>query len=158
MRFLVQPAAAPRARAPVRIFLAFVALALAALAAQRFLAGGLSPAGVEALYLGAAGGEGLPAAAVWEEVHAGAFSYGFVLFVLGSLLAVCPVASSTRTALVAVAFAATAADLLAPFAIAAAGGGGALRVATFVAALASLAAMLVAVARAFGREGGDGGA
>ena len=74
MRFLVQPALAPRARAPVRVFLVFAALALAGLAVQRALAGGLSPAGVEAHYLGLVEGEGLPAAALWEEVHANAFS------------------------------------------------------------------------------------
>lgn len=158
MRFLVQPATAPRSRAPVRIFLAFAALALAGLAAQRVLAGGLSAAGVEAHYLGLADGEGLPAAALWEEVHAGAFTYGLVLFMLGSLLAVCPVAPRTRAALVGVAFAATLADLLAPFVIAAAGTGGALRVATFAAASASLAALLAVVTATFGREGGDAGA
>lgn len=151
MRFLVQPSAAPRSRAPVRAFLVFAALALVALGAQRVLGGGLSPAGVEAHYLGAAEGEGLPAAALWEEIHAGAFAYGFVLFMLGSLLAASPVPARARGTLVAAAFAATLADVLAPLAIAAAGGGGALRVATFVAASASLATMLAVVAAASGR-------
>jgi hypothetical protein len=154
MRFLVQPAAAPRSRAPVRIFVAFAALALAGLAAQRVLAGGLSAAEVELHYLGAGGGEALPAAALWEEIHQGAFVYGFVLFMLGALLALCPVRPRVRAALVGMAFAATLADLLAPLAIAAAGGGGAVRVATFLAASASLAVLLVAVAAGLGRKGG----
>lgn len=156
MRFLVQPApAAARTRAPVRIFLVFAALALAGFAVQRLLAGGLSAAEVEAYYLGAAGGEPLPAAALWEEVHAGAFLYGFVLFMLGALLAVCPLPRRTCTALLGTAFVATLADLLAPFAIAAAGGAGGLRVATFLSATATLAALLVAVAVGFARARGD---
>jgi len=155
MRFLVQPAAAARARPPVRIFLAFAALALLGLAAQRVLAGGLSPTEVEAYYLGRGGGEALSAAARWEEVHAGAFVYGFVLFMLGSLAASCPLSSRLRTALLVTAFAATMADLFAPFAIAWLGGGGALRVATFVLASVSFGLLLAVVAVSFGRGGGD---
>jgi hypothetical protein len=155
MRFLVQPALASRARPPVRIFLAFAALSLFAFAAQRVLAGGLSPAAVEAFYLGGGGGEALSAAALWEEVHAGAFVYGFVLFVLGSLAASCPVPPRLRAALVGASFAATLADLFAPFAIAAMGAGGALRVATFATAVLSVAALLAVVAVSFGRGGGD---
>lgn len=154
MRFLVQPSAAPRSRAPVRAFLAFAALALAGLAAQRVLAGGLSPAEVELHYLGAAEGEALPAAALWEEIHQGAFVYGFVVFMLGALLAPCQVTARTRAALVGTAFVATLADLLAPLVIAAARGGGALRVVTFVAASASLLVLLVTVAA--GVRGGGG--
>lgn len=154
MRFLVQPAAAARSRAPVRVFLAFAALAVGALAAQRLLAGGLSPPAIELHYLGA-DGEGLPAAALWEEIHQGAFVYGFVLFMLGALLALCPVSPRARSALVGAAFVATLADVLAPLAIAAAGGLGALRVATFVAASAALAALLVTVAAGFARGGGE---
>lgn len=154
MRFLVQPALAPRARPPVRIFLAFAALALLAFAAQRVLAGGLFPAAVEAFYLGGGEGEALSAVALWEEVHAGAFVYGFVLFVLGSLAASCPLPPRLRTALVGAGFAATMADLFAPFAVAA-GAGGALRVATFVAAVLSMATLLTVVALSFGRGGGD---
>lgn len=155
MRFLVQPAAAARARPPVRIFLVFAALSLLAFAAQRVLAGGLSPAAVEAFYLGGGAGEALSAVALWEEVHAGAFVYGFVLFVLGSLAAFCPVPPRLRGALVAAAFTTTMADLFAPFAIAAMGAGGALRVATFVTAVLSMAALLAVVAISFGRGGGD---
>lgn len=155
MRFLVLPGAALRARPPVRIFLAFAALALLAFDAQRVIAGGLSPGEVEVHYLGAGGAEPLPAAALWEEVHAGAFVYGFVLFMLGSLGALCPVPAWLRGGLVATAFAATLADLFAPFAITALGGGGALRVATFVLAAGSVTALLVLVAVSFGRGSGD---
>jgi hypothetical protein len=156
MRFLVQPAVAPRSRAPVRIFLVFAALALAGLAAQRVLAGGLSPAEVELHYVGAAEDEALPAAALWEEIHQGAFVYGLVVFMLGALLALCPVSPRVRAALVGTAFVATLADLLAPLVIAAVRGGGALRVVTFVAAAGSLLTLLVTVAAGFGRGGGEG--
>jgi hypothetical protein len=157
VRFLVQPAAAARARPPVRIFLVFAFLALLGLAAQRVLAGGLSPAGVEAHYLGAGGSEPLPAAALWEEVHAGAFVYGFVLFMLGSLAVTCPLSARLRTGLLSVAFGSTLADLLAPFALLALGGGGVLRVGTFVLAALSLAVLLGVVAASLGRAGGDRG-
>jgi hypothetical protein len=152
VRFLVIPRAAPRARPPVRIFLAFAAVALVAFAVQRILAGGLSPAEIDVRYLGAGGGEAIPAAALWEEVHAGAFLYGFVLFMLGSLAALCPVPARARGALVAAAFVSTLADLFAPFAIVSLGRGGALRVATFVLASASVAALLAVVALSFGRR------
>lgn len=154
MRFLVQPTpdALARARPPVHAFLAFAALALAGLAVQRAAAGGLSSAGVADFYL--AGGDPLPAAALWEEVHVGAFLYGFVLLMAGSLLAVCPVPPRLRSALVGAAFGATLADLLAPFAVirlgAAAGG---LRVITFVAAIAAMATLLAVVAATYGRAG-----
>ncbi len=154
MRFLVQPALTARTRPPVRIFLVFAALALVGFAAQRALSGGLSPAGVEAYYLGAGGGEPLAAVALWEEVHAVAFVYGFVLFMLGSLAASSPLPPRLRTGLLWTAFGATLADLFAPFALLALGAGGALRVATFAAAGLSLAALMAAVVISFGR-GGD---
>jgi hypothetical protein len=153
MRFLVQPAAAGRARLPVRIFLTFAALALAAFAAQRVAAGGLSAVEVEAHYLGAGPGEELALVALWEEVHAGAFVYGFVLFMLASLLVTCAVPARARVALVGAAFAATLADLLAPFAIVLAGAGGRLRVGTFALAVATMGALLAVVAARFGRGG-----
>ncbi len=153
MRFLVHPATVARPRPPVRIFLAFAALALLAFAAQRILSGGLSPAAVEAYYLGGEGGEALSAAALWEEVHAGAFAYGFVLFMLSSLLALCPVPQRLQTGLVGFAFVATLLDLFAPFAISAARAGGSLRVVTFVAAASSLALLLAIVAFGYGRGG-----
>jgi hypothetical protein len=155
MRFLVQPSAIPRARPPVRIFLTFAALALVAFAAQRVLGGGLSAAQVEAFYLGGGEGEALSAAALWEEVHTGAFVYGFVLFMLGSLAAASPLPSRLRGALLGAAFAATLADLFAPFAIASFGTGGALRVATFALAALAVGALLAAVALSLGRGGGD---
>lgn len=147
-----------RARPPVRTFVLFAALALAGFAAQRVLSGGLSPAGIEAHYLGVDAEDALPAAALFEELHVGAFVYGFVLFVLASVLAVCPVRPRIRNALVGLAFAATLADLGAPFVVRAAGGLGAIRVATFVVANAALAAVCAAVAATFGGEGRRAGA
>lgn len=154
MRFLVQPALAPRARPPVRIFLVFAGLALVAFAVQRVLAGGLSPAAVEAFYLGGGEGEALPAAALWEEVHAGAFVYGFVLFMLGSLAASCPLSPRRRALLVGAALAATLADVFAPFAVTGLRAGGGLRVVTFAMAMLSMAVLLAVVAPSFAR-GGD---
>lgn len=154
MRFLVHPSLAPRARAPVRAFLLFAALALAGFAAQRVLAGGLSPAGVEAFYLGPGGEEPVAAVALWEELHVGAFVYGFVLFMLGSLAAVSPAAQGTRRVLFGAAVLATSSDLAAPFVVSAAHGAGALRVATFVLAMGSLAALLALAAWATARTGG----
>ncbi len=141
MRWLVQPA--PRLRPPVRTFLVFAALALGAFAAERVLHGALSAAGVEAFYLGPGGGEPLAAAALWEEVHVGAFVYGFVLFTVGALLAASPVSGRLWRALLAVAVGASLADLFAPFAVVATNGAGALRVVTFVAAQAAVAALIV---------------
>ena len=158
MRFLLQPTAEglARARPPVRAFLAFAALALLGLAAQRTLNGGATAAGVEAFYL--AGGEPLPAAALWEEIHTGAFLYGSLLLMLGSLLAVCPVPPRARAVLFAAATLASLADLAAPFAVVALGGAGALRVATTAAALLSTGTLLAVVARGFGRTGRRAGA
>ncbi len=153
MRWLVQPAAGSRARPPVALFLVFAALALAGLAAQRLQAGGLAPADVEAFYRGAEGGEPLSAAALWEEVHVGAFVYGFVLFMLAALAAVSPRLDGVRGPLVRAAFAATLADLFAPFVVAARPGLGALRVATSVLASAAMWALLVAVAVGQARGG-----
>jgi hypothetical protein len=147
-----------RGRAPVRFFLAFAALAVAGWAVQRIRAGGLSASEVEAYYLGIAGGpglgggEGLSAAALWEEVHMGAFVHGFVLFMLGALLAVSPVPDRLRNALFGGAAAAALLDLLAPFAVVALHGGGLLRVITFVCATATTTALLAVVALRFGVE------
>jgi hypothetical protein len=154
MRFLVRSAGRPRSRAPVRIFLAFAALALAGWAVQRVRAGGLAPGEVEAYYLGLGGGEPVPPAALWEEVHVGAFVLGFTLFTLGALLVVSPVPDRLRTGLLVTAAAAALADLFAPFVVLALGGWGVVRVATFVAAALSSAALLAVVALRFGREAG----
>jgi hypothetical protein len=138
----------------VRIFLAFAALALLGWAVQRVRAGGLSPAEIEAFYLGA-GGEPLPPAAIWEEIHMGAFVHGFTLFMLGALLAVSPVSARLRTGLFGAAVVAAFADLFAPFAVLGLHGAGALRVATFAASALASGALLVVVAARFGREGRD---
>lgn len=158
MRFLIQstPEGIARARPPVRAFLAFAALALAGLAAQRILSGGATAAGVEAFYL--PGGDPLPAAALWEEVHLGAFLDGALLLVLGSLLAVSPVAGRTRAWLLAAAAAAALADLVSPFAVVALRGAGGLRVATSAAALLATGALLAVVAGAHRRAGRRAGA
>jgi len=145
------PSSGPRVKAPVRLFLTFAALAVVGWAVQRVRAGGLSPAGVEAYYLGL-DGEALPASALWEEVHMGAFVHGFVLFMLGALLAVCPVPDRLRTWLLGLAAAAALLDLFAPFAVLALRGGGALRVVTFVLAAGATAALLAVVALRHGAE------
>ena len=155
MRSFVQPTpGTPRARAPVRIFLAFAAFALAGWAVQRVHGGGLSPAEVEAYYLGV-DGVPLSAAALWEEVHTAAFVQGFVLFMLGSLLAVSPAAPRRWPALFCAAAGAAFVDLFAPFAVVALSGAGALRVITFGAAAASSAALLLLSALRWGREARD---
>ena len=109
MRFLVQApnGTLDRARPPVRAFLAFTALLLVGWVASRAAHGGLSPSGL-ALLLEPAPGERLGPVALWEEVHQGAFLYGFLLLALGSLLVACPVAPGTRNALVATATSAAA--------------------------------------------------
>jgi len=116
MRFLVQPTpeALDRARPPVRVFLAFAVLLLVAAAAQRASQGALSPEGLERL-LEAAPGERLGPLVLWEEVHQGAFLYGFLLLALGSLLVVSPVSPRARGTLLAVSTGAAMVDLLAPF-------------------------------------------
>jgi hypothetical protein len=158
MRFLLQPTAEglARARPPVRAFLVFAALALVGLAVQRVGNGGASAAGVEGFYL--AGGEPLPPAALWEELHTGAFLYGSLLLVLGSLLAVCPVTPRARAVLFGAAVATALADLGSPFAVVALGGAGALRVATSAAALLATGTLLTVVAVGFGRAGRRAGA
>jgi hypothetical protein len=151
MRFLVSPDPwLDRARPPVRWFLVFAAVLIAALAAQRGLAGGLTPDGVAAFYLGPDGTEPLAAVALWEEVHVNAFLYGFLLFMIGALLAVSPVPPRVRAGLVGAGSAAALADLFAPFAVVAAHGAGALRVATFSATILLLACGVGVVFARFG--------
>ena len=88
MRFLVAPArSALGARAPVRLFLVFAALLLAGLVLQRASGPGLWPA---------AATEPLPATALWEELHAFAFLWGFLILMLGSLLVASPVSDRVR--------------------------------------------------------------
>lgn len=156
MRFLVQPnpAVLDRARPPVRAFLAFSALLVLGWVASRAAHGALTPEGL-ARILEPTPGERFGPVALWEEVHQGAFLYGFLLLTVGSLLVVCPVTVGLRNALVGIATAAALVDLLAPFlSVAWPGlpGWAELRIVAFgVAALTLLAAIAVAWAT-FGRE------
>jgi hypothetical protein len=156
VRFLVQPspAALDRARPPVRAFLAFATLLLVGWVASRAAHGALTPAGL-AHILEPSPGDRLGPVALWEEVHQGAFLYGFLLLTLGSLLVVCPVAPALRNGLLAVATGAALVDLLAPLlplAWPAAGEGWApLRIAAFLVAVAALLASAVVAWLTFGR-------
>jgi len=155
MRLLVQPTpeALDRARPPVRIFLAFAVLLLVAAAAHRASQGALSPDGLERL-LEAAPGERLGPLALWEEVHQGAFLYGFLLLALGSLLVVSPVSSRVRGALLAVSTGAAMVDLLAPLVPLVAPslpGWAALRIAGFAVASGALLASAAVAWVTFGR-------
>jgi hypothetical protein len=158
MRFLVQPAPSllERARPPVRAFLAFAALLLAAMVASRAAHGALTPEGLARL-LEPAPGERLGPVALWEEVHQGAFLYAFLLLTLGSLLVVCPVPARLRAAVLSATTAAALLDLLAPFlplAWPAFDGWAVLRIAGFLAAVAGLVAMTGLAWFTFGREPG----
>ncbi len=156
MRFLVQAAngTLDRARPPVRAFLAFSAILLVGWVVSRAAHGALSPSGL-ALLLEAAPGERLGPVALWEEVHQGAFLYGFLILALGSLLVVCPVAPRTRNAIVATATAAALVDLGAPFLPLLwpdVPGWAALRIGAFLVAVASLLAAVALAWATFGRE------
>ncbi len=157
MRFLVQPhpAALDRARPPVRAFLAFSVLLLVGWAASRAAHGALTPDGL-ARILEPSPGERFGPLALWEEVHQGAFLYGFLLLTLGSLLVVSPVAPGLRNALIGVATAAALVDLLAPFLpVVRPGfpGWAALRIGAFALAMVALLAAVVLAWANFGREG-----
>ncbi len=156
MRFLVQPSPAvvDRARPPVRAFLAFAALVVVGWVASRAAHGALTPDGL-ARILEAAPGERLGPVALWEEVHQGAFLYGFLLLTVGSLLVVSPVPAGPRNGLVAGATAAALVDLLAPvlpLLWPSVGGWAALRIAGFAAAMLLLLAAIVVAWTTFGRE------
>ena len=156
MRFLVQPApeSLERARPPVRVFLAFSALLIVAAVASRAAHGALTPAGLEQI-LEPVPGERLGPVALWEEVHQGAFIYGFLLLALGSLLAVCPVSRGVRGGLLWVATAAAFLDLGAPFlpvALPGFPGWAALRIGAFLVATCALLAMAGLAWTTFGRE------
>ncbi len=156
MRFLVQPnpLVLDRARPPVRAFLAFSALLVVGWAASRAVHGALTPDGL-ARILEPSPGERFGPLALWEEVHQGAFLYGFLLLTLGSLLVVCPVASGVRNALVGLATAAALVDLIAPFLpVAWPGfpGWAELRIGAFGLALAALLAAIAVAWVTFGRE------
>ncbi|MHB8874792.1 MAG: hypothetical protein ACYC8T_13975 [Myxococcaceae bacterium] len=151
MRFLVHPQreARVRSRPPVMWFLCFAAITLLAAGVMRAGNGGLTPAGVAAYYLG--DGEPLGAVALWEEVHTNAFLYGFVLLMLGSLLVASPVAPRLKALLVWGGFAMALFDLFLPFLVVASEGLGLLRVLSFGALNALLAAAIVTVALRYGR-------
>ncbi len=156
MRFLVQPGPGviDRARPPVRAFLAFSALLLVGWAASRAAHGALTPDGL-ARILEPSPGERFGPLALWEEVHQGAFLYGFLLLTLGSLLVVCPVGPGLRNTLVGLATAGALVDLLAPFLpVAWPGfpGWAALRIGAFGLALTALLAAVAVAWATFGRE------
>jgi hypothetical protein len=156
MRFLVQPApeALERARPPVRAFLGFAVVLLVGWVASRAAHGALSPDGL-ARILEPAPGETLGPVALWEEVHQGAFLYGFLLLTVGSLLVVCPVRRGLRNALLGLATAAALVDLLAPFLpLAWPGfpGWAPLRIGAFLVAVAALLALTILAGATFGRE------
>ena len=162
MKFLITrtPEALERARPPVRAYLAFTALMLAAEAVQRALQGALSPGGVEGL-LGPAEGDRFGSVAAWEALHTGAFLYGFLLLSLGALLAACPVGRLMRHGLVAAATAGALADLLAPLVpsvLPGSHGWSALKIAGFAVATAALLAAVAVVWATFGRPGRQTGA
>ncbi|MEW6433453.1 MAG: hypothetical protein AB1730_18260 [Myxococcota bacterium] len=159
MKFLVSPTrdALSRSRPPVRLFLGFALVLLAALVAQRALAGGLTPAGVFEYYLGTGEpGTGLPLTALVEELHGAAFLYGFLLLMLGSLLVVSPLGARSRAVLTWGATLACALDLAAPFVVTWLGTPAAatLRVASSLTAMGFLAAGAAALLLRFGRDGG----
>jgi hypothetical protein len=156
MRFLVQPnpQIVDRARPPVRAFLAFAALLLVGWVASRAAHGALTTDGLLRL-LEPSPGERLGPVALWEEVHQGAFLYGFLLLTLGSLLVVCPVSPALRNGLVVGATVAALVDLLAPFLSLAwptSTGWAVLRIAGFGAAMVLLLATIAVVWGTFGRE------
>jgi hypothetical protein len=160
MRFLVQPGPqlVDRARPPVRAFLAFAALLLVGWVASRAAHGALSTEGLVRI-LEPAPGERLGPVALWEEVHQGAFLYGFLLLTVGSLLVLCPISPAVRNGLVGAATAAALVDLLAPFLSLAWPGSTAwapLRIAGFAAAMAVLLASIAIAWASFGRDARTG--
>lgn len=156
MKFLISPTreALSRARPPVRLFLGFSAVLLLAVGAQRVVAGEYTPAGVFERYLGAGEpGDAMPLAALLEDLHAGAFLYGFLLLMLGALLVVSPVGERARRFLTYGATAACAFDLASPFLVVWLHGASALRLISSALALGLLLANVAVLARAFGRAG-----
>ncbi len=155
MKFLVSPHrdALARARPPVRLFLGFSAVLLLALAAQRFVQGELTPAGVFEHYLGAGDpAEAMPFAALVESLHVTAFVYGFLGLMLGSLLVVTPAPERLRQVLTWGGAAACALDLASPLLVVALHGAAILRVASFGLTLGFFLASVGVLAFAFGRR------
>jgi hypothetical protein len=154
VRFLVSPTrlTLERARPPVRLFLAFSLLLVAALVAQRFVQGELTPSGVVERYLGSGDpSEVMPLAALVESLHTLAFVYGFVWLMVGSLLVVSPVGARLRALLTYGGAAACAFDLASPFLVVWLNGWPWLRVGSFGLASATLFVAVVVLALRFGR-------
>lgn len=147
MRFFVSPG--PRPRPPVRLFLGSSALLLGALVAQRVVEGELTPTGVLTRYLGSGDpSEEMPLTALVESLHAGAFVYGFLLLMVGSLLVTTTVPDRVRLVLTFGAAAWCTLDLFAPLLIVRAHDGAVLRVLAFGCAVTFLGAALVVIALA----------
>jgi hypothetical protein len=152
VKFLVT-AQDTRPRAPVRLFLASSAVLLLALAAQRLVEGELTPAGVLQHYLGSGDPtEALPLAALVESLHTGAFVYGFLLLVLGSLLVTSGVRERLRLALTLGGAASCALDLAAPFLVVWTRGAPLLRVASFALTFGFLFGAIAVIAFTFARR------
>lgn len=154
MKFLINPTqeSLSRARAPIQAFLAFVGVLLFAAVVQRAATGGFDPAGLELSFRpDGAGREALGAPAIWEDIHQGAFIYGFLVLMLGSLLNLCGLTPTARSSLLWAMFVAVLFDLVAPAAIAL-GAPGVLRVASFVAATAALTACIAVSWVRLGRD------
>lgn len=154
MKFLVLPPAQhSRARPPVLVFLAFAAVLVLALAGQRALEGEWTAEGVTARYLGSGEpGEELPLLALLEGLHTGAFVYGFLWLMLGSLLVASDVGGVLKQVATWGGPAAAVADLASPFLVVWLRGAGALRVVTGALGL-GLALLAIGVAAAvFGRR------
>lgn len=154
MRFLLDgPPTGRGTKGLVLGFLGFCALFLAGFAGGRIAQGGLTAAGVAEHYLGPPEfPEPIAPLALWEEAHANAFFYGFLLLLLGSVAVAGRVAPGPRAALLGFAFAATLADLAAPFGIVWAGMPAAVRVGTLVASQLSLLALASLAALGYARR------
>ena len=155
MKFLVSPTkeSLARARPPVRLFLFFTALLLVALGASRAASGELTPAGVFEHYLGTGDvSERMPLTGLLEELHTGAFLYGFLVLMLGSLLVVSPVRDVARRVLTYGGALACVLDLASPFAVMRWSVAW-VRVGSFVLAFGALLAMVVVLSREFARPG-----
>ena len=154
MRFLVGPGrpALDRMHGLVRMFLGFAALLVVATVAQRWAQGELTEDGLVLLFADAEQpGGALRSAIVWEQLHAGAFLYGFLIFTVGSALAVCPVRPAVRGGLILGAGVAALGDLLLPFGAFRLPHWAALRTASFLAVAGIVLVMIVVVWARFGR-------
>lgn len=154
MRFFASASTA-RPRAPVRLFLGSTGVLLLAQLAQRFVEGELTPGGVVSRYLGSGDpSEVMPLTALVESLHAGAFLYGFLLLMVGSLLVTTDVADRLRVGLTVAGAVWCALDLLAPFCVVYGGAGAApVRVVGFLLAFGTFLGCLVVIGFAPARRG-----